>query len=51
MHHCRGVNPTTHNEGPGYDSKQSDSEAPVLLKLLVMGSTFSLISLTGPLWF
>ena len=31
LHHCRGVR--TPKECPGYDTKQSDSEVPVLLKL------------------
>ena len=40
-----GKNSPTHpNECPRYDTKISNSEAPV------MGSTPSLLSLPGPLW-
>ena len=38
------------NQSPVYDSKQSDGEAPVLLKLWRMWSTASLPSFPGPLW-
>ena len=38
------------NECPGYDTKQSDGEVPVMLWLWGMQSTPSLPSLTGPLW-
>ena len=38
------------NECPGYDTKQSDGEVPVMLELWGMWSTPSLPSLTGPLW-
>ena len=38
------------NECPRYDTKQSDSEAPVMLELWEMRSTTSLPSLPGPLW-
>ena len=38
------------NECPGYDTKQSDGEVPVMLKLWGMRSTPSLPSLPGPLW-
>ena len=34
----------------GYDTKQSDDEVPVMLKLLGMRSTASLPPLPGPLW-
>ena len=34
----------------GYDTKQSDGEAPVMLELWVMLSTPSLPSLTALLW-
>ena len=34
----------------GYDTKQSDSEVPVMLELWRMQSTPSLLSLPGPLW-
>ena len=37
------------NEYPGYDSKQSDSEVPVMLELWGMRSTPSLSSLSGPM--
>ena len=37
------------NECPAYDSKQSDSEAPVILELYGMQGSPSL-SLPGPLW-
>ena len=35
---------------PGYDTKQSDSEFPVMLELWGMQRTPSLPLLTGPLW-
>ena len=38
------------NECPGYDTKQSDSEAPEVLMFWGMRSTPSLLSLPGPLW-
>ena len=38
------------NECPGYDIKQSDGEAPVMLELWGMWSTPLLLSLPGPLW-
>ena len=41
---------TPANEGPGYNSKQSDSEVPVMQELWGMRSTPSLPSLPGPLW-
>ena len=34
----------------GYDTKQSDGEAPIILGLWEMRSTPSLSSLPGPLW-
>ena len=37
-------------ECPGYDTKQSDGEVPVILELWGMRSTSSLPSLPGPLW-
>ena len=46
--HFRGVRPL--NEGPGYDTIQSDGEAPVILALWEMRSTPSLPSFLGPLW-
>ena len=45
---CRGVRPP--KECPGYDTKQSDGEVPVMLELWGMRSTLSLPSLPGPLW-
>ena len=39
-----------HNKCPGYDTKQSDGEVPVMLELWGMQSTPSLPSLSGPLW-
>ena len=38
------------NEYPAYDTKQSDSEAPVKLELWGLQSTPSLLSLSGPFW-
>ena len=38
------------NECPGYDTKQSDAEAPVILELWGIQSSPSLQSLPGPLW-
>ena len=38
------------NESPGYDTKQSDGEVPVMLELWGMRSTPSLPLLAGPLW-
>ena len=38
------------NECPGYDTKQSDGGAPVMLELWGMWSTPLLSSLPGPLW-
>ena len=35
---------------PGYNTKQSDGEVPVMLELWGMQSTPSLPSLPGPLW-
>ena len=46
---CRGVRPIP-NECPGYDTKQSDSEVPVMVELWGMRSIPSLPSLLGPLW-
>ena len=37
-------------ECPGYDTKQSDAEIPVMLELWGMQSTPSLLSLPGSLW-
>ena len=44
----RGKTPP--NECPGYDTKQSDGEVPVMLELWGMRSTPLLPSLPGPLW-
>ena len=38
------------HECPGYDTKQSDGEVPVMLGLWAMWSTPSLPLLPGPLW-
>ena len=38
------------NECPGYNTKQSDGEAPVILELWGIWSTLSLPLLPGPLW-
>ena len=38
------------NECPGYDTKQSDGEVPVVLELWGMRYTPSLPSLPSPLW-
>ena len=46
---CWGVRPPP-NEYPRYDTKQSDSEVPVMLELWGMQSTPSLPLLPGPLW-
>ena len=47
---CRGVRPTSHNEYPRYDTKQSDGEVPAMLELWGMRSTPLLLSLPGSLW-
>ena len=46
-HLCTGVIPPP-NECPGYDTKQSNAEVPMMLELWRMRSTPSL--LPGPLW-
>ena len=38
------------NEFSGYDTKQSNGEAPVMLELWGMWSSPLLLSLPGPLW-
>ena len=38
------------NKCPGYDTKQSDGEVPVMLEFWWMGSTHLLPSLPSPLW-
>ena len=50
MHLYRGVRLHYPNECPGYDTKQSDSEVPLMLELWGMQSTHLLPSLPGPLW-
>ena len=47
---CRGVRHHHPYENPGYDTKQSDSEVPVMLGFWGMRSTPPLPSLPGPLW-
>ena len=49
---CRGVRPPHHptSECPGYDTKQSDGQVPVMLELWEMQSTRSLPLLPGSLW-
>ena len=47
LHLCRGVRPR--NEFPGYDTKQSDGEAPVILELWGMWNTASMLLLPVPL--
>ena len=49
LHLCRGVSPPL-NECPGYDTKQSDGEVPIMLELWGMQSTPSLSLLPGPFW-
>ena len=46
---CRGVRPTP-NECPGYDTKLSDGEVPVMLELWGMWSILSFPLLPGRLW-
>ena len=48
LHLCRGIRP--HNEYPGYDTKQSDGGATVMLERWWIRSTSLLPSLPGPLW-
>ena len=48
LHPCRVVRPSR-NECPAYDTKQSDSEVPVMQELWEMQSTPSFPSLPGPL--
>ena len=50
LHLCRGVRPPARNECPGYETKKSNREVPVILELWRMWSTPSLPSLPGPLW-
>ena len=46
---CRGVSPPPH-ECPGYGTKQSDREAPVMVELWGIRCTPSLSSPPGSLW-
>ena len=39
LHFSSGVNPPPNNECPGYDTKQSDGEVPLMLELQGMQST------------
>ena len=41
---------STPNKCPGYDTKQSDGEVPVMQEIFGMRSTSSLPLLPGPLW-
>ena len=50
LHLCRRIRGPHSNEGPGYDTKQSDGEVPVMLELCGIRSTPSLPLLPGPLW-
>ena len=50
LHLCRGVRPSPPNEYPGYDTKQSNGEVPVMLELWGMWSTPLLLWLPGPFW-
>ena len=45
---AEGLDPL--NRCPGYDTKQSDGEAPVIIELRGMRSTPPLPLLSGPLW-
>ena len=47
---AEGKEPPLLNECHAYDTKQSDYEVPVMVKLWGMWSTPSLPSLPGPLW-
>ena len=47
---CRTHRVYSCNECPGYNIKQSDGEASVVLELWGIQSAFSLPSLPGPLW-
>ena len=48
MHLCKEVK--IPNKCPGYETKQSDCQTPVMLELWGIKSTFLLPSLPGPLW-
>ena len=45
-----GVSPLTLHKCSGYDTKQSDGEAPVMLEIWEMQSIPSLLLLPGPFW-
>ena len=47
---CTSADGVRQNECPGYDTKQSDGEVPVMLELWEMWSTPSLPLLPGPHW-
>ena len=49
IHQLQWGNPHP-NESPGYDTKKSDRELPVMLDLWGMRSTSSLPLLPDPLW-
>ena len=49
LHLCRGVRPPP-NESTGYDIKQSDGEASVMLDFGAMWNIPPLPLLPGPLW-
>ena len=49
LHLCSGVG-HPHNKCPGYDTKKSDCEVPVMLELWGMWGKSSLPLLPGPLW-
>ena len=50
LHLSWGIRHPPTNECPGYDTKQSDGEVTVILKLWGMQTTPLLSSLPGPLW-
>ena len=50
LHFYREARNSPTNECPGYDSKQSDGEVPVMLELWGMQNNPYLPSLPGPLW-
>ena len=50
LHLCREVSPPPANDCPGYDTKQSDGEVPMMLELCGIRSTSSLPMLPGLLW-
>ena len=50
LHPCRGIRTPHPDECPGYDTKQSDSEAAVMLELWRIRSTPSLPLLPYPIW-